>query len=112
MYVFYCQKLKSIWTSSSKELGNNSSNLIVNGECEGHIEDDTGQTRANTLVETTNTLVSEDVAEGASEAAILGSLKRLKVGLDHINGVVEHNRAETSKSTREEVAKNLPLNVI
>ncbi len=77
--------------SSSNELGNDSFNLIVNGESECDVEDDTGKTRANTLVETADTFISEDVAECSGEATVLGSLKRLEVGLDHINGVVEHD---------------------
>lgn len=83
----------------SNELGDNSSNLVVDGESERDIEDNSGETRANTLVETANTLVSEDIAECSNESTVLSSLKGLQVSLDHINWIVEHNGAEASETT-------------
>ena len=49
--------------------------------------------------------------EGASKATLM-SIETLLVGFDHIDGVVEHDRAETSKATRQQVNQDLPADVL
>lgn len=95
----------------SNELSNESLDLVVDREGEGHVQDHTSQTRSNTLVETWDTLSLENVLEGTEEAALMG-IQTLQVSLNHINRVVEHDGAETSETTWKKIDKNLPSNVL
>jgi hypothetical protein len=90
----------------SKELRNDSLDLVVNGEGQGNVEDHTGQARGHTLVEAWDTFILPDVLEGASDTALVG-VETLQVCLNNINRVVEHNGAETCEATRHQVNENL-----
>lgn len=48
----------------------------------------------------------------ADHTTILVSFKTLQVGLDHIDGVVEHDGAETSETSSDEIAQTLVLDII
>ena len=95
----------------SKELGNDSLDLVVNGECQGNVQDHTGQARGHALVEAWDTLSLKDVLEGAHEATLVG-VETLQVCLNHINRIVEHNGAETCKTSRQQVNEYLISNVV
>ena len=95
----------------SDELGNDSFDLVVNGEGKGNVEDHTGQARGHTLVEAWDTLILIDVLEGTCDTTLVG-VEALQVCLNHINRVVEHNRAETCETARQKVNENLPAEVL
>lgn len=95
----------------SDELGNESPDLVVNGEGKGNVEDHTGKARGHTLVEAWDTFILIDVLEGTCDTALVG-VEALQVCLNHINRVVEHNRAETCETARQKVNENLPAEVL
>lgn len=85
---------------------------MEDGERERHIEDDTNETWSNTSVETSDTVLGPDLAEAVSKAVVLSSVNALHLGLDDIDGVVGHGRAETCEGTGCEIHNDLVGNVL
>ena len=52
------------------------------------------------------------MSEHSDEAAVLGSVEALHGGLDHVDRVVEHHRAESGETTGQEINHHLSLDVL
>ena len=85
---------------------------MEDGEGEGDVEDDTDQARGNSHVETADALLLVDLAEAVLEALVLVGVDALHLGLNDINGVVGHGRAETSEATGQEIDDDLVGDVV
>ena len=87
-------------------------NLTVDCEGKSDIQNDSCKSRPNTLIETKGTLVLQDMGSTSHDASKSSSFKSLEVCLDDINRVVEHDRAETSKTTSHHINKYLPFQIV
>ena len=85
---------------------------MENSECQGDVQYDPKQSWSNPHVESHEALVSVDTCEAICESLVLPSFKALHLSFDHVYGVVEHCRAETSKGSRREVNYNLVWDVV
>ena len=85
---------------------------MEDGEGEGDVEDDTDQARGNSHVETADALLLVDLHEAVLEALVLVGVDALHLGLNDINGVVGHGRAETSEATGQEIDDDLVGDVV
>ena len=98
--------------SGSDESSDLSLEGTEDGESQSDIEDDSGETRTNSLVVAKKTVLLVDLHEAVTESLVLGSVDTLHLSLYHIDRVVEHSRAEASEATSNQITEYLGLNVI
>ena len=76
---------------------------MEDSEGQGHVHYYTDETRTDSHVEASDTLLLINLLEAVSEAAVFVGFETLHLGLDDVDRVVCHGGAETCKRARKEV---------
>jgi len=97
--------------SGSNVGGNLSFEGTEDGECQSNIKHDTSKTRTDSFIITDEAILLVDRCEAVTEALVFTGIDTLHFGLDNIDRVVKHGRAETSEATSHKITKNFSLNV-
>ena len=85
---------------------------MEDSEGQSYVKYDSGQSWSNSHVETHETMSFVYRSETIVEAFVFVRVNSLHLGLNHINRVVEHRRAEASECSRGEVNHNFVRDVI
>ena len=106
-WFLVCYQHPQCSQSASDEVGDGTLQLMEDGEGERDVEDDSHEPWRDSHVEAADALLSPDLAEAVSEAVVLVSVDALHLGLDDVDGVVRHGRAETGEGTGEQIDDDL-----
>ena len=85
---------------------------MEDSEGQSYVKYDSGQSWSNSHVETHETMSFVYGCETIGEAFVFVRVNSLHLGLNHINRVIEHRRAEASECSRGEVNHNFVRYVI
>ena len=81
-------------------------------ESQSDVQYDPDQSRTHAHVEAQEAVALVDSLEAVGEAVELACFKALHLGLHHVDGVIEHRRAEPSKCTGHEINDHLVGDVV
>jgi len=89
-----------------EEFGDVSFEPVEDREGQGHICNDSEAPGADALVESHEAVGFDDLLATVDKSVVFVGVEALQLGLDDVNGVVSHGRAEPSKTTGKHIGEH------
>ena len=83
-----------------------------NAECQGDVEDDSGEAWSDATVESQRPIRLQNMLSTITKSTIFVRVNSLHFGFDDVNWIIRKHRYSTSKATCDEIAEHFRRNII